>query len=94
VLHVDDLIETGAEKVVLTRMAVLFRSHPILQSEAFSESQTAPKMNPKSQENDTQNAVLLQFLLLQIAKKPLNFNRERVFHRELNSRLLRSGFER
>ena len=32
VLHVDDPVETGAEKIVMARFVLLFRSHPIPQN--------------------------------------------------------------
>lgn len=38
VLHIDDLFEAGAEQVVMPRLVLLFRSHPIPQGKAFRES--------------------------------------------------------
>ena len=52
VFHVDDLIEAGAEKIVMPRLLLLFRSHGTPEWKAFRESQMGRKRNPKTQGNE------------------------------------------
>jgi len=62
--HVDDLIETSAEKIVMPRIWLLFRSHPIPHLEDRQGITQRPKSESKSQEKRRQNTAFLQFRLL------------------------------
>ncbi len=82
VLHVDDLIETGAEKVAVPRFLLLSRSHPIPKINASRESQMGRKRTPKSPENRAGNPAFLQIPLLQITGNALQIKGVLVFHGE------------
>ena len=83
-LHVDDLIETGAEEIVMPRLLLLFRSHPNPPNNlGFQGITDDRKSESKTQENRRQTAGLLQNQLLQNTKIPNQVSDFRVLHREM-----------
>jgi hypothetical protein len=47
VLHVDDLIETGAEQIVVPRFVLLFRSHSVPQKQGLEGITKRPEIEIK-----------------------------------------------
>ena len=83
VLHVDDLIEAGAaEKIVMARFVLLFRSHSNPQNQCLEGITNRPESESKSPENDRQNRVFWRTPILQISKNQRHINSLRVLHRE------------
>jgi hypothetical protein len=85
--HVDDLIETGAEKIVMPRFVLLFRSHPIPQNQGLEGITKRPKKEsqiaPKSQENHPWSGRFLQFQILPHDEKLCAHNKFGILNGEL-----------
>ena len=60
VLHVDDLIETSFEEIVVIGFFLLFRSHQNPQKQCLQGITNRPKSESKSQGKDYQTATFLQ----------------------------------
>ncbi len=87
--HVDDLIETSAEKIVMPRLWLLFRSHRIPRMEGIQRITKPPKRESqtarKSQENRPWSGRFLQFQILPHAKNVGAGNGFGVLNGELNN---------
>jgi hypothetical protein len=92
VFHVDDLVETGAEQIVVARFHLLLRSHLIPQNQCQKGITNWSKNESKTQENKRQNPLFLQFQLLHICRNVRQDKAARVFNGELDSgRMWRDG---
>jgi hypothetical protein len=69
-LHVDDLIETSAEKVVMPRFGLLFRAHPIPQLNRFQGITDPPKNESKIARKPSPNPRFLAKPVTSIHPKP------------------------
>jgi len=83
VFHVDDLVETGAEQIVVARFHLLLRSHLIPQNQCQKGITNWSKNESKTQENKRQNPLFLQFQLLHICRNVRQDKAARVFNGEL-----------
>jgi hypothetical protein len=83
VLHVDDLIKTGFEQIVVIGFFPLFRSHQNPQKQCLEGITNGLKSESKSQGNDYQTITFLQLGLLRISENPRRTKAAEVFHRRL-----------
>jgi len=80
VLQVDDLIETGAEQVVVARLLLLFRPHSNPPMEGFEGITNGPENESQIARKRRQNPGFLQIPLLQISQNVTQINSVRVLH--------------
>jgi hypothetical protein len=85
VLHVDNLIKTRFEQIVVISFLLLFRSHQNPQKQCLEGITNGLKSESKSQGNDYQTITFLQLGLLRISENPRRTKAAEVFHRRLSN---------
>ncbi|APO70402.1 hypothetical protein IE4872_PC00385 (plasmid) [Rhizobium gallicum] len=95
-LHVDDLIKTGSEQILLSRLApFIWSGHPSapICRDRCSESCLGLQRNRNliSQENSSKTCRFLRYRLLPRTKSPRNINRFRILHGRLDEDVLENN---